>query len=373
MSEGDTPVESTITAPRTEAPTTEFRTDVMSTEEAPPHAGRPARVRRPLDLPEVLAALLRRWPVLVAVPLIAAGVTAGLYVGRPADYRSTATVVVPTASQGQATAPVFVAQAVSNFEGALRSDAVVHETSRATGVPAADVAKGLSVEQNGTSQLVEVSYTGRAPQTVSNVVDTAGQKALGLVVGGSLTSAEHQLDLANQAYADAEQKLSDFMTEHGTILPGQTFRRLNLRLLHLHDELGHAQAEGNDAEVSRLEAVITQKQTDLTNETIEYQRLVVDKQRAIDGLKAADEQVFAAKSFVATAESGSAISASPPLEVSRSSQLARRLVAVLVVALGLAIVFVVVLEFAVPRSAAGRSEDADDVRLPPEARGRRAR
>ena len=330
-------------------------------------------VRRTPDAAELLSALLRRWPVLVIVPILATLATLGLYLTQPPTYRATATVVVPTASDGQATAPVFVAQAVSNFQGALRSTAVIRRTAAATGVPIADVAAGLAAEQRGTSQLVEVSYTGGDRAAASRVVEAASEQALQLVVGGGLAAAQHELDLAQQAYADAEQALSEFLAETGMLVPEQVFRKMDLRLIALRDELGHAQAAGADAEARRLQTLIDQRESELTAQVIDYQRLQVDRQRAITGLKNADGDYFAARAFVTTAQSGSAITTSPAIPASTRDELTRRLPAVIALALALAAILIVLLEVAaVARRPAGTRDGATTLRLPPEARGRLA-
>ncbi len=85
-----------------------------------------------MDIQDYLYAIRRRLWLPIALPLVAALVTAGFIYIQPEKYQATATVVVPALSaKGYSTSAVT--QYVSTYKDVLASSQVIDRVSQETG------------------------------------------------------------------------------------------------------------------------------------------------------------------------------------------------------------------------------------------------
>lgn len=297
-----------------------------------------------MEIKDYLRLIRRRLWIVVGVPLLVLIVTAVVLLVQPREYRVTATVVVP-ATQVIGSLVTAVDQSVSDFEGAIGSDAVIEKVSSVTGVSKQAVAGGLSTERLGTSSVVEVTYETDESDMASAVAGSASKQALALVQKSISGPLEEQRTMAEQSYEAAMTATESFLSETGLVNPPQVFKMQASRLVALRDALGHAIELGQDAEARRLQARIDQKEAELTDQVVTYQRLTDERQRALSALQLADNAYFQAEGGMASAEQGETITVSKPELAPRLGPAVRQLTGAVVVAAALAIGLVVLLEF----------------------------
>lgn len=296
-----------------------------------------------MEIGEYIRLAGKRIRIVVGVPLLALAVTAVLLWFRPPQYQAVATVVVP-ATEAVGSLIASVDQSVSDFEGAVRSDAVIARVSAATGLPKGAIQGTLSTQRVGASSLVEVSATAGRASTASAIAETVSEEALALIQQSVIGPLEEQRKLAEQSYEDAESALQAFISETGFIVPSQVFKIESSRLVALRDALGVARGKGDDAEARRLQEQIDSKVANLSEQVITYQRLEDDRQRALEALRQVDAAYYDATGSLAATEQGTAVTVSAPLRVPRLESMARQLIATLVVAVALGLALVLLLE-----------------------------
>lgn len=297
-----------------------------------------------MEIGEYVRAIRRRLWIVVGVPVLVLIATGVVLLVRPREYRVTATVVVP-ATQVVGSLVTVVDQSVADFEGAIRSEAVFERVADVTGVSKRAVAAGLSTRRLGTSSVVEVTYQTTESETASAVAGSASKQALELVQQSVFGPLKEQRTVAEQQYEAAMTAVEGFLSETGLVNPSQVFKIQASRLVALRDALGHAISQGQGAEARRLREQIDQKEAEVTQQVVTYQRLTDQRQRALSALQAADNQYFQARGSLLSAQEGETITVSEPEPLPRlGSTAVRQLVAAGVIACALAIGLVVLLE-----------------------------
>lgn len=292
--------------------------------------------------------LLHRWWIVVLVPLLAAGVAAGLFLTQPVLYRGKATVVVPL-SEGAFPSFNVVNQSVSNFRGALISDAVADRTSAQTGLPTDDIRGGISSRQLGTSNVVEVVYTSETRSEAADVAEGQARNALTFILEATSAPASVQIETAQQAYDAAEQAVEGFLEATGLVIPSDVFREETDRLIRLRDRLNLAGGED-----PQLQARILRRQQQVTELVTTWDALQVRRQRALNSLFAADSRYLAAQAQIEAARQPEAVVRTEPRRVAFAPRLLRRVTAAGAVGLALAVGLVALLEASAPRITARR-------------------
>src|SRR3954452_21951731 len=186
----------------------------------------------------------RRFWVLVLVPLIAGLLPMAWFLLRPAQYAAHATVI-PTSLVGGvrsnqyrgADADKFFA---SNVAGALRTNTLLDDVSRQTGVSTKQVRGGLTVKQVNTSAFVEISYVTSKQKKAVPVVRAAATGALHFLFQSQYDLAKASVDAAQKQANQADDAMNAISHQAGGQTPEGAYGALSKGLPTLEATAAHA-------------------------------------------------------------------------------------------------------------------------------------
>jgi hypothetical protein len=284
--------------------------------------------------------------ILIAIPVIAAGLAGIISIRKPHQYKTTTTVVLST-PQTSGSAAAAVTQAVDNFQGALGSTGVATETSQQTGAPIGNVQGGLTSQRRGNSIVVDVTYLGTSATTAPKVVVAASRNALIFLAQQDVTLATAQLSTAKTQYDAALNQLTTLATSSNVVdFPGT---------LGYYQKLLRAAQDAVDAAASsHNQKALNQAKSALASLTAKAVKLKAGYQSAIDELHNANLAYSAAESasILADAEVTAAnsvqLTASPAAAQSRLAYILKRVIPAAVFGFALAVGLVVLLELLQP-------------------------
>jgi hypothetical protein len=286
----------------------------------------------------------RRLSLLIVIPVTAMVLAGVLAIVQPQTYRATATVVLPTQDTG---GPVqsAVSQFVADFEGAITSDGVAQATSEKTGEAKSAISSGITTKREGSSGVIEVTYTGTDPDRTGAVAVAASREALGQI-------AQIQLDVVGAQYEAAKQAYEDAFTNWQTVAAQTHIVDIDQVRSDFQHRLTVATDALNAASGTPKEAAAQARVDDISDR---YTQTIADFERADDQLSAARASLFSFQGFlnqsqgiVDQANSNDQIVASPARATSRIAYIVRRMVFAGAFGLLLAIAFIVLLEFLRP-------------------------
>jgi hypothetical protein len=287
----------------------------------------------------------RRLTLLIVIPVAAMLIAGVLAILEPQTYRATATVTLP----GQDTsgpASSAVTQFVADFEGAVGSDSVAQATAVATGEAKSAVSAGLSTSREGTSGIVEVTFTGTHQDRVGEVAVTAAKVALTQLAQIRLDVAQAQLDAADEAYKQAQSDLEAVAAETG-IVDFVGFQQLaQNRINKLTDERNAAAESGQG--LAQAEKRLTEAETSFTQRQVKYQDAFDRLNNAKEALNSFSGLVFGSQGIVRQAQESSRVVASPARATNRVTFVIRRVIFAGAFGLLLAIALIVLMEFLRP-------------------------
>jgi hypothetical protein len=326
-----------------------------------------------MEIRDYIGTIGRRLRIVVIVPLLAMAIVLLVLLARGARYESRATVIIPVTGFGSQLS--LVSQAVANFEGGISSSSVVERTSADTGVAPDAVRDGLSTAQLGTSNVVEVTFTGEAGAIVEGVVEVASRHTLRLISSSGLASAQAESDLSRERLREAREELTLFLERTGLVEPRIAFTEAAKRLSRLRFDLADAEERGDEAEVESLTEQIEALSADITGLRTEWDELSNDVRRAELTADQAHAALVDAEAQSEAARQPGLVTTTSARQLPRFPYIARRVAAVGAVAAVLAAGLVIFLEAAQPLRMARRSrreleekERGPAARRPPERR-----
>jgi capsular polysaccharide biosynthesis protein len=319
-----------------------------------------------VEIQDYLLAIRRRLWLVIALPLVAALVTAGFIYIQPEKYQATATVIVPALSaKGYSTSASV--QYFSSFKDVLISAPVVSQIAAETGESKSNVAAGLSATTTtASSNIILVTYVGPNKTNVQAVARIASVDTLDALMGPQVAATQMQIVNSEKALRDANQALATFATTAGPnnvppapgLLPEDTYRSQvgELSLLELNLEL--AKIEGNKNRIASLSGAIAGRTailTSLETQVAAWKILQQDQLAAQAENDKAHSDFNAASSEYAADSDPRSVTAQFSGHVSRVPEIARAAGEAGGVALLLALAYIVFMEFLQParRSAAG--------------------
>ena len=285
----------------------------------------------------------RRLSLLIVIPIAAMLIAGILAVLEPPTYRATATVILPAQDTG-GPASSAVSQFVADFEGAITSDGVAQATFEVTGEPKSAVNAGITTRREGTSAVVEVTYTGTNSERAGAVAETAARVALAEIAQIQLDVIQAQYVAADEAYQQAlEARLA--IAKETRIVNFEKFKQTaEARLQKAIDALGAASGQGVAAAEQRVDQ--------LTDQLATRQQQYEAAQAALDdaslGRRFLSNELFQSQGIVAQAAENDRIEASPPRPTGRVLFVLRRVLFAGAFGLLLAIALIVLLEFLRP-------------------------
>jgi hypothetical protein len=282
--------------------------------------------------------------LLVVIPVAAMLIAGILAVLEPQTYRATATVILPN-QETSGPASSAVSQFVADFEGAITSDSVAQATFDATGEPKSAVNAGISTRREGTSGVVEVTYTGTDPERAGAVAETASRIALAQIAQIQLDVIQAQYDAAEEAYRQALADLQAAATTTQIInidVFNETYER---RIQAARDEL-----LATDSPSARTEA--EERLEQLTTQLTERQSTYQAAQDILDDADFARGFLFnelaQSKGIVEQAAENDRIQASPARPSNRLLFIVRRALFAAAFGLLMAIAVIILMEFLRP-------------------------
>jgi uncharacterized protein involved in exopolysaccharide biosynthesis len=238
----------------------------------------------------------RLW-ILVALPLVSAGVTFGLLADTPPQYRATSVLTVPSTVTGGSSSG-SVAQYMANFEQTIVSEPVIERVVDDVGAEAGEIRDGLDTTQLGNSSLIQVSYQGPDSDEVAEIVEVATGAAFNRVAeiqlpfGESIEILESRLRQSTSDLNSADAELEDFLVENGLVLPREEYLMAAGDVSRLESQILRAESEGSST--FPLEEVLEERRQELARlgeKLPEYDRLHAAVDRAEEDVDDAQDEL----------------------------------------------------------------------------------
>ncbi|MGP8160570.1 MAG: Wzz/FepE/Etk N-terminal domain-containing protein [Candidatus Dormibacteria bacterium] len=308
---------------------------------------------------------IRRWLWLpIVVPLVAALITGFVLEEQPSKYEADATVIVPAVSaKGFSTSAA--AQYVATFKDVLVSSPVVNKVAAENHVPAADLVNGLSADTiTASSNIIHVSYLGYKGQNTTAIVNDASMDTLDTIAEPQLVQAQNAVSAANVQLQQANSAINNFNTSTGDILPQQQFNSEQQELDTLELELQQANLAGDTTHATALQAIITQRETQLATlagQVNQYTTLSDARQAAISVSDHAAQELNDVESLVAADHASGTVAVQKIGRISKLSDTLKFTAIAFAVALALALGVILLLELMKGgRRQAGETTETSD-------------
>jgi hypothetical protein len=225
----------------------------------------------------------RRWlGIVIAAPIVAGLVTAGVVNYQPPKTAAQVTVFVPPVL-GTSDGPVGLY--VARVRQALLLDNVLSEVTTKALITPADLVS-VAVERSGQSdQFVLSAVTRAAPERAIFIAETATKVGTEFVARQALSGLSASTEVAHKAFVQAQVDLSAYQDEIGELDPNATYIRLRS---------GQADTD-------------PQQEKKLADEVRRYNELKGNLQTAGGVLNSAQAQSTKASAEIVAAESGTYI------------------------------------------------------------------
>jgi hypothetical protein len=254
----------------------------------------------------------RRFWALVLVPAVAGLLPVAWFVLRPAQYQARATVI-PTALVGGTTANQYRGadadkQFASNMGAAAKTRRLVDQVAAETGVPAARVRSGLTVQQVTTSAFVDFTYVTSHRRDAVPVVRAAATDTLRFLFRSQYDLAGAQVDAAQKQIDKAEDGLQALSASTGGQSPEVAYGAVSKGLAGLRELAARSK---QSAAAARIQQTIQAREADLADlskKQGEYLALVDVRRRAVNLRRQSEETQRQAGAQLGAAEPGKALS-----------------------------------------------------------------
>ena len=302
-----------------------------------------------MEIKDYVGALAGKGRIVAAVAIIAGFFAVVVFIVQPRTYKATATVEIPTPPATTTSALAAVSEAYADFSGALTTDVVAQNTASKIGVPASEVKGHLSITRLADSAVAQVTYTGTDKDHAQQIATQASQQALGLVVAARLAPLDQQLTLSQSAYDDANTALQQFSAQTG-VFDASYFIQKQRQIKNLQFQLGAARASGDRQKAANLQQQITTLNSQVSQNRADFDRLTTTRQAASEALSGAQAAELSEKALLdsVTASATPVVTATPATSARRLPGLIKAVVPAVVVASGLAIAMIVLLEVVGP-------------------------
>lgn len=263
-----------------------------------------------MELRDYWHRLGRRRLALVAAPVVAGVVALGIGMHHPPSYTSVTTVQVPI---GDHKGPIEARQDVANFQALAMSDAVVSDVSRHSGVAAGKLAQQITISQDGSGNVVEISFKAADKARASLVTSTAAKDAVEgylrpqtIAAAGVVDKARQQWNSMQQQADSSTRALDDFVAKAGVPTPQQHYAQAQASVNQLQNEYNSAVAHKFTLTAGNLKSALDAAKRDL----VPLARAAQSYTQTLSSLTAARQQaqsaVIAAKSDLLRAQSTAA-------------------------------------------------------------------
>jgi len=301
-----------------------------------------------LEIKDYVRALEGKGRIVAAVAILAGFLAAVIFIFEPQPYHATASVPLPVPPSTTTSALAAVSEAYADFSGAVTTDVVAQRAAATVGVPVSEVKGHVEVTRLAGGNVAEVTYTGTDRDHASQIAKEATQEALGLIVSARLAPLDQQLQLAQAAYDEANSEYQQFVADTLILDPTKYFNTWQQRFIALQDAIGNAKASGDDAKATSLQARLDAKKVEISQQSADYNRIVALRDSSKEALSQAQLAELSEKGLLNSVQQGDQIPVSDPSGSSRLTGLIKSVVPAVVVATGLAIALIVLLEVVGP-------------------------
>jgi hypothetical protein len=301
-----------------------------------------------LEIKDYVGALAGKGRVVAAVAILAGFLAVVIFIFEPQPYHATASVPLPVPPSTTTSALAAVSEAYADFSGAITTDVVAQRAATDVGVPVSEVKGHVEVSRLAGGNVAEVTYTGTDHDHASQIAQAATQEALALVVSARLAPLDQQVQLAQAAYDDANGQYQEFVDQNLIFNATKYFAKWQNRFIDLSDRIGAAQAAGNDALAAQLQDRLDTKKAQVSQQAADYNRIITLRDSASESLTTAQQAEIEEKGLLTSIQQPGQVSVSDPSGSSRLTGLIKAVVPAVVVATGLAIALIVLLEVVGP-------------------------
>jgi capsular polysaccharide biosynthesis protein len=295
-------------------------------------------MKREMEIKDHLALIRRRLWLVVLIPLLAAGATAGLVLRQPQEYLATATVAVPGlvgGQDGQFSGSTGNRAFVANFLAVVHSRAIAEAVSVDTNVPVDAIFAGTVTSPVGESSLVTVTFRTDTKANADPVVTALATKSLAFMFDprlavAAVTQAQTAVDGAKQAVADAQAGINAFVAETKLANPSQDYQVKAQQISTLEEQAVAASSRGDGEASARIAAAAVAMKPQLTSLgglVARFNILTETKQRALSQLDESQRTLAAATAKPAAVDPVSAVSVSATTAAARLQSAVQKAVA----------------------------------------------
>jgi hypothetical protein len=310
-----------------------------------------------LEIKDYVKALEGKGRIVAAVAILAGFLAAVIFIFEPQPYHATASVPLPVPPSTTTSALAAVSEAYADFSGAVTTDVVAQRAAATVGVPVSEVKGHVEVTRLAGGNVAEVTYTGTDRDHASQIAAEAAKEALALIVSARLAPLEQQLTLAQQAVDEANNEFEQFSATEG-VYTENYFAKQQLAIDDLRNRLGNARTNGQTQVANDLQAQFDAKNAKVGAQLAEYNRLTTTRNSANEAYGTAQQAELAEKGLLTSIQQGDQIPVSDPSGSSRLTGLIKAVVPAVVVATGLAIALIVLLEVVGPARLPTRQRPA---------------
>jgi hypothetical protein len=310
-----------------------------------------------LEIKDYVKALEGKGRIVAAVAILAGFLAAVIFIFEPQPYHATASVALPIPPSTTTSAIAAVSEAYADFSGAITTDVVAQRAATDVGVPASEVKGHVEVTRLAGGNVAEVTYTGTDRDHASQIAAEASKEALALIVSARLAPLEQQLTLAQQAVDDANTEFQQFVSTEG-VLTDRYFTKKQNEIDDLRNRINNARVNGQTQLADDLQVQFEEKNAKIGTQIAEFNRLTTTRNSANEAYSNAQAAELAEKGLLDSVQLGGQIPVSDPTGSSRLTGLIKAVVPAVVVATGLAIALIVLLEVVGPARLPTRQRPA---------------
>jgi uncharacterized protein involved in exopolysaccharide biosynthesis len=304
-----------------------------------------------VEITDYLRRARKRWWILVAVPVLAAGATIGIALLHPATYTATAYVAAPALVGGVAGQQYSGTQAANQFVAAFSAAAttpkVLTQVTKDTGLSAETLRAGISVSQVGASSQLELDYTSTDRDTVAPVLTSISRRALIFLFASQVDVATEQVTVADGDMTAATKAITDWEAKNKLSQPDKVYQATLSGQGSLQQQQLSMAAVGNTGGAAAAGKALAQSQKlldEIGPKLPDYQALLAQRDAATSAVADARRALLAARAQRQAAEPNQVTSVGAVVATSRTHTLVTTVPPVTAAALLLAVLLLPVLE-----------------------------
>ena len=258
-----------------------------------------------MEIFDYFKAIGRRFWVLVLVPAIAGLLPLAYFLLRPTQYAAKVTVVPVSLVGGVRTNQYRGSDAdkffANNVTGALKTNPLIDQVSRETGVAAHQVRSGLNVAQVNGSAFVEVTYVTAKKGKAEPVVRAAATDALHFLFQSQYDVAKAEVDAAQKQANQADDGLNAISQQSDGKTPDVAYAALSRGIPALQATAARAKDPAAAAQINQQVAAAQVRLANLGKLEGQYLALIDVRRRAVNLRRDADQRVREASVQLAAA------------------------------------------------------------------------